>query len=214
MKGSNVIVESVNIAQANDTAWGRSACPKRATDARVPIAGTGLLGDEHVDSDHTGAYFGCSAYAREDLDWWQGQLGRDLAPGAFGENFTLRGVDVREMLIGQYWYVGTVRFEVMGPVLPSAAFGAWLGEEDWVGRFAEAARPGVYLRPIIWEGGGDVAPGDPCEVVWTPEDGVTIRESWLACAGDEEVLQRILQVPGRSPAWDALAGHLLGANAG
>lgn len=209
-----MIVESVNVAQANDTAWGRSACPKNPASSRLKMVSTGLEGDEHVDSDHTGPYFACSAYAREDLDWWEQRLGRELAPGAFGENFTLRGVDVREMLIGQYWYLGRVRFEVMGPVVPSAAFGAWLGEEDWVGRFAEAARPGVYLRPIVWEGGGDVGAGDGCEVVWTPQDGVTIRESWLACAGDEDVLRRILDVPGHSPAWDALAGHLLGAATG
>ncbi|MFI6319063.1 MOSC domain-containing protein [Nonomuraea sp. NPDC050556] len=207
-------VESVNIAQASDTPWGRSACPKRPVQNRLTMGSTGLEGDEHVDSDHTGPYFACTAYAAEDLEWWAGQLGTELAPGAFGENFTLRGIDVREMLIGQFWYLGTIRFEVMGPVLPSAAFAAWTGQEDWVGRFAEAARPGVYLRPIVWKGGGDVASGDSCEIVWTPQDGVTIRESWLACAGDADVLRRILDVPGRSPAWDALAGHLLGASAG
>jgi MOSC domain-containing protein YiiM len=34
------------------------------------------------------------AYAREDLDHWEGVLARDLADGTFGENLTTRGVDI------------------------------------------------------------------------------------------------------------------------
>ena len=43
------------------------------------------------------------AYAREDLDWWAEQLGRELRDGLFGENITTAGLDVTGALIGRLW---------------------------------------------------------------------------------------------------------------
>ncbi len=52
----------------------------------------GLAGDEHGDPvNHGGLDQAVYAYAREDLDWWTEQLGRELRNGEFGENITTAG---------------------------------------------------------------------------------------------------------------------------
>ncbi|SDH76322.1 MOSC domain-containing protein YiiM [Sinosporangium album] len=195
-----MIVESVNLAKAAEAPWGHSAMPKLPATGSIPVVDTGLEGDEHVYADHRGPYYQCTAYPAESLAIWRDRLGRDLSPGTFGENFTLRGVDVRTMILGQFWRLGEVRFEVMGPALPGPAVTALVGEEDWI----DAALPAVYLRPIVWEGGGRVGAGDSVEILWTPVEQVTVAEAWEALLGDAGILQRILDVPGRSPVWDLL----------
>lgn len=87
---------------------------KRPTDlaiaVRAPLegAGSGLAGDAIGDhSVHGGDDQAVYAYAREDLDWWQGELGRDLDNGQFGENLTTRDVDVTGARIGEQWHIGT-----------------------------------------------------------------------------------------------------------
>lgn len=70
-------------------------------------AGSGLVGDvvgnlRHHGGDDQAVY----AFAREDLDAWQCELGRPLADGAFGENLTTSGVDVSGARVGERWRVG------------------------------------------------------------------------------------------------------------
>ena len=46
----------------------------------MPVGRLGLGGDEQVDKPaHGGPEQAIYAYAREDLDWWVEQLGRELA---------------------------------------------------------------------------------------------------------------------------------------
>ena len=57
--------------------------------------GSGVEGDFVGDSEHHGgAQKAVYAFSREQLDYWQAELGRPLGPGAFGENLTTRGIDV------------------------------------------------------------------------------------------------------------------------
>jgi len=67
---------------------------KRPTDDPIGVrapgpmhGGSGLVGDFIGDSQaHGGDDQAVYAYAREDLDVWQGHLERDLSNGMFGEN--------------------------------------------------------------------------------------------------------------------------------
>ena len=45
-------------------------------------------------------------YAVEDRAWWAAELGRDLAPGSFGQNLDTEGLDVTGAVIGERWQVG------------------------------------------------------------------------------------------------------------
>jgi MOSC domain-containing protein YiiM len=82
-----------------------------------------------------------------------------------------------------------------------------MDERHWVKRFADARRPGAYLR-VLRE--GTVGAGDPVEVVSRPGEHVTIAESMSAYYGDAELMRRLLRVEGRGLDWDEIAPGVLG----
>jgi len=47
------------------------------------------------------------AYAREDAQWWESELGIDNCHGRFGENLTTQGLDVTRAVIGERWRIDT-----------------------------------------------------------------------------------------------------------
>ena len=111
---------SVNTGRGKDADWagksGRTAIDKRPVPGRVEVGMLGLGGDEQVDKPaHGGPEQAVYAYAREDLDWWVEQLGRELADGTFCENITTVGLDVTGALIGEIWELGTARVQVTAP---------------------------------------------------------------------------------------------------
>ena len=106
-------------------------------DGPVLALPSGLDGDEYVDREnHGGLDQALYAYAREDLDWWTEQLGRELVNGIFGENLTTSGIDVNAALIGETWRVGGAVVQVTLPRIPCVTFKSWLDEPHWVKRFA------------------------------------------------------------------------------
>ncbi|MEU4572871.1 MOSC domain-containing protein [Nonomuraea sp. ATR24] len=205
-------VLSVNVGTAVDAEWAgklkRTAIDKRPVTHRVEVRAGGLAGDERADREHHGAPgHAVYAYAREDYDWWEAELGRELRDGRFGENLTVSGVDVNGALIGERWRVGTALLEVTGPRVPCVVFRNWLDEPAWVRRFTEARRTGAYLRVVE---PGELGAGDAVDVVSRPGGSVTVAESFLAYHGDEELLRRILALPGYDPRWDRVAVRVLG----
>lgn len=187
---------------------GRTAIDKRPVSGPVAVGRLGLAGDEQADlENHGGAEQAVYAYAREDLDWWTEQLGRELRNGAFGENLTTSGLDVTSALIGEIWRTGEVMLQVTSPRIPCVVFQSWTGEDHWVRRFAAAGRPGAYLR-VLAE--GEVSPGAGIEVVSRPDQRVTIAESMRAYYGDTDLMAAVLTVPGRSSKWDEIGASVLG----
>jgi MOSC domain-containing protein YiiM len=204
-------VISVNTGRGKDAHWAgklrRTAIDKRPAPGRVEVGRLGLGGDEQVDKPaHGGPEQAVYAYAREDLDWWVEQLGRELADGMFGENITTAGLDVTGALIGEVWDLGTARVQVTAPRIPCVVFAGWMDERHWVKRFADARRAGAYLR-VLRE--GSVGAGDRLEVVSRPAERVTIAESMTAYYGDAALMRRLLRVEGRGLEWDHIAPGVL-----
>ncbi|MFD2354622.1 MOSC domain-containing protein [Nonomuraea ferruginea] len=130
---------------------------------RVAVLANGLAGDERADKpSHGSPGQAVYAYAREDYDWWERELGRELRDGRFGENLTTSGLDVNGALIGERWRIGSTLLEVAAPRVPCVVFRNWLDEPRWVKRFTEAARPGAYLRVLEL---GELGVGDEVEVL-------------------------------------------------
>jgi MOSC domain-containing protein YiiM len=209
MSGARVI--SVNRGQEADLVIGgrpaRSAIDKRPVSGPVEVGPLGLDGDTVADKvNHGGLEQAVYAYAREDLDWWTEQLGRELLSGVFGENITTAGMDVSSALIGETWRVGSVVLQVTSARIPCETFKSWLGEPRWVKRFAAAGRPGAYLRVLT---PGPVSAGDDLEVLNRPAVSVTVAESMLAFYGDDELMRRLLEVEGRGAKWDEIAAEVL-----
>jgi MOSC domain-containing protein YiiM len=154
-------------------------------------AGSGVAGDAVCDwRFHGGTDQAVYAYAREDLDDWEGELGRDLAPGAFGENLTTRGIDVNAALIGERWRIGSeVVLEVTSGRIPCRTFAGWLDAAGWVKRFTRRARPGPFFRVVT---AGAVAAGDPIAVLSRPDHEVTVSFLFRAMTTEPELLERAM----------------------
>ncbi len=129
---------------------------------------------------HGGSDQAVYAFAREELDHWERELGRTLAPGLFGENLTTIGLDVDAAEQGDTWRVGTAVLRVSAPRVPCGNFAARMGERAWVRRFAERGRAGCYLAV---EEAGRIVPGDPV-VVERSRSGLAIPLLLAGWMGD------------------------------
>jgi MOSC domain-containing protein YiiM len=155
--------------------------------------GSGLVGDNVFDTQHHGGdEQAVYAYAREDLDSWQAELGRPLRNGVFGENLTTAGLDVTGALIGERWLVGDhVVLEVAAPRIPCGTFAHWMAETGWIKRFTVRAVPGAYLRVVV---SGEIRAGNPITVLSRPDHDVTIGVTFRALTREPELLPRLLPI--------------------
>ncbi|NEB84152.1 MOSC domain-containing protein [Streptomyces anulatus] len=155
------------------------------------VGASGLSGDAVCDLRfHGGDDRAVYAFAREDLDGWEKELGRRLTHGSFGENLTTLGVGLRDALVGERWRLGReVVLEVTGGRLPCRTFGAWLGERRWLPRFTQEASPGVMLRVVE---PGELCAGDEIEVVHRPPHDVTVSRLFRALTVERESLPGVL----------------------
>jgi len=195
-------VRSVNVGRARQIAVRRgrplmSAIGKRPVAGRVRVAGSAVEGDAQADLRvHGGPDKAVYAYAAEDAAWWAEALGRPLEPGAFGENLTVEGVDVTGARIGERWRAGTAELEVSQPRIPCSKLGVRFGDPGMVRRFADAGRPGAYLRIVT---AGDVAAGDPLEVLSRPAHDVTVAMVSRAILFDDALLRPAAAAPALPP---------------
>ncbi|MER6827480.1 MOSC domain-containing protein [Streptosporangium sp. NPDC000563] len=193
---------SVNIGRPRPNPWKESestGIDKRPVDGPVAVTapgpkGTGavgLAGDRVYDvKHHGGSDQAVYAYAREDLDEWESELGRSLSNGVFGENLTTLGLDVNGALIGERWRIGPdLVLEVTCPRIPCSTFQGWLEREGWIKRFTQAVRPGAYLRVIE---PGEIRADDPVEIVHRPDHDVTVALVFRAMTLEPKLLPRLL----------------------
>lgn len=157
-------IESFETADRTAT----TAIRKSAVEEPVWISRAGVAGDEIANRDsHGGSLKTVYAYAAEDRAFWERQLGRQLAPGALGENLATRDLDVTGAKPGERWRVGDALLEVTTIRTPCYKL-AWALDEPGIERaFQRAARPGAYLT-VVEE--GEVAAGDEIRVVRTRAD--------------------------------------------
>lgn len=129
---------------------------------------------------HGGADQAVYAVAREELDHWSRELGRELPDGMFGENITTTGLDVDASAYGDVWTIGDAVLRASAPRVPCATFAHRMGERAWVRRFAERGRAGTYLAVVS---PGAIRPGDAIAV--TPSgSGLLITSLLAAWMGD------------------------------
>jgi MOSC domain-containing protein YiiM len=208
---SNGVVLSLNVGAAEPNPAkpvGRTGIGKRPVDHAVVVRPpgpkttglhSGLAGDfigdiKHHGGDDQAVY----AYATEDYRWWSAELGRDLAPGLFGENLTTEGVDVNGAVIGEHWrFASGLELQPTFGRIPCATFQHRMGEPRWIKRFAAVNRTGAYLRILT---PGEVRAGDRIEVTDRPAHGLTIAEAFGIYMHDPARLSRLLDAGDALPA--------------
>ena len=196
-------VLSVNVGRPRDVPTGRrvvrTAIWKSPVEGRIAVRGVNLDGDDQADRRvHGGPDKAVYAYAIEDTRRFEAELGRELGPGAFGENLTLEGVDASGARPGDRWAIGSAVLEVVQPRLPCFKLGLRMGDPGFVKRFGQAGRPGAYLR-IVAE--GDVGFGDRVVVTPQTDHDVSVRFMLHAILVDHSMLPELLAIPQLLPDW-------------
>lgn len=203
-------VVSVNVGRAKPIEGGKgmpSGIDKQPVEAiEVHAPGTrkgdsGVAGDHIGDRRHHGGdRQAVYAFSRDELDWWQAELGYTLSDGTFGENLTTTGRDIDVALVGERWQVGSALLEVCGPRIPCRTFAAHMGERGWVKRFAQRGRTGVYLAVLE---PGRITPGDAVDVVHHPDHDLDVMTFFRALMGDRDAARRAVDSHALPP--DAIA---------
>ena len=163
---------------------------------RGHVGALGLAGDVVADvENHGGLDQALYLYSSEDYAFWAGALGGTPQPGTFGENLTLSSFGAEPVRIGDRFRVGEALLEVTAARIPCSVFATRMGELDWVKRFADARRPGLYVRVLE---PGEVAAGDPVERLAGGNGHPTVIELmdvWYDKAPDPKLLERLLASP-------------------
>lgn len=190
MTGTLVAVCVVHTLHDGPNHSGQTAIDKRPLLGAVRIEPGGVVGDRQLADGHGGRDQAVYAYAREEAQRWADELGFDVPPGSFGENFAVSGLPVTDAVLGERWRVGqTVVVETTMPRTPCVTFQSWMGQPHWVKRFTHRGDVGTYLRVLT---PGTVHAGDPIKIIKRPGHGVTIREVFNAAEQDPRRLQRLL----------------------
>jgi MOSC domain-containing protein YiiM len=134
----------------------------------VLVDGNGLVGDSICNRKyHGGPDQAVYVEGGLTLDWWAGELGQAIAPGLFGENLVIEGLDNRDVCAGDRFQLsGGVVLEATSARIPCNTFAARMGDATFAKRYVAAARPGIYCRVLI---SGAMSTGE--DVVFTPFAG-------------------------------------------
>ena len=198
-------VDSVNVGTPRQVRVGRetvlTSIWKSPVSGRLAVRPHNIDGDQQSDLKvHGGPYKAVYCYPHEHYEYWSGELpGAELVPGNFGENLTTTGLSEHEIQIGDQLRVGTAVLQVTQPRMPCFKLGIRFGRPDMVKRFWNASRPGIYLS-IVQE--GDVAAGDPIELLARAPNGITVSEVVALYKGEGKTPDRIAR---------ALAAPLFGS---
>lgn len=192
-------VTSVNVGRKETIDHGQrtftTGIRKRGAEGSVYIGSETVAGDTICDTQHHGgADQVVYAYSRDDYEWWSERLGRELAPGTFGDNLTIAGLPT-DMSVGDRLLIGDVVLEATAPRIPCSTLAAQMQDSGFGMAFRKAERPGIYFR-VLNE--GEVSAGDAVTYVENPAPVVSILDLFRLAYDlhpDSAALERYLEAP-------------------
>ncbi len=193
-------IQSINIAQQQLIEHNGNSIPtgiyKMPGVTKVSVSKLGLEGDHISDSTvHGGEDQAVYLYSIEDTQWWSEELGRELPPGTFGENFTTAGCDLRALKLGDRLIFNDLQLEISAPRTPCFKLAHKMGDNTFVKHFASATRPGAYAR-VVQE--GTVSLGETFSLEKTDHNYsgvVEVFDLWHAKDKPELALKKALASP-------------------
>ncbi len=147
---------------------------KSSIEGPVLVTSDGLHGDHIADKkNHGGPDQAVYIYGQVDYDFWKDELGEMIAPGLFGENLTISGLESTEFNIGDTLHIGEVILQVTSPRIPCSTLSTRINDKMFVKKFKQAGRPGLYCRVLQ---AGEIAAGDAVTVERYQEETISIPE--------------------------------------
>lgn len=159
----------------------------------------GIVGDRQADLRvHGGDDKAVHCYPWSHYEHWRGVFpGHSLlnAPGAFGENLSMEGMDERDVFIADRWRIGSTLFQVTQGRQPCFKLNLRFGTRDMATQVQESLRAGWYLRVVE---PGCVSAGDTVELIERPFPSHSVADL-LALIRDREtradLLAPVLRLP-------------------
>ncbi len=147
---------SVNIGQKRTQQKGNeletTGIYKLPVQEPVEIKSLGIQSDFICDQkNHGGSDQAIYIYGAPDYEWWSKELKRKLTAGTFGDNLTVSELESAQLSIGDRLHAGSVILEVTAPRIPCSTLAARMGDPQFVKKYRQAERPGLYCR-VIQEG--------------------------------------------------------------
>lgn len=198
---------SLNVGKPREVEWqGRTVLTsiyKSPVAGRVRVDRLNVEGDQQSDlTVHGGFDKAVYAYPSEHYPLWREEdPDLDLPWGAFGENLTTEGLSEETVHIGDRLRAGSVEFVVTQPRMPCFKLAIRL-DRPAIGRpFLQSRRTGFYLA-VLQE--GEIAAGDPIEIVGRDEQGVTVSEIvslYTTERHNQGLLRRAVELPALPESW-------------
>jgi MOSC domain-containing protein YiiM len=179
-----------------------SAIVKEPVDRPLHLSFEGFEDDEQADQRvHGGPDKAACVYPVEHRPRWERQLGRELAPGRFGENLSVAGLLERDVCIGDVFVLGDAGVQVNQPRGPCYKLAARWGDKTIPDLMAKAATSGYFFR-VLDEGG--VRAGDELRLIERRTD-VTVAEVMRVTYSDRRDRKGLAAatVPELAPGWRA-----------
>ncbi len=169
---------------------------------KSPVAGKVKISSLGITEDfigspkhHGGPDQAVYVYGAADHAWWSRELGKEIEPGTFGDNLTISELQSAQFSIGDRLQIGGVILEVTAPRIPCSTLATRMGDPQFVKRYRDAERPGLYCR-VIAE--GEIEAG--MSVTIEPVEGeavgiIEVFRDWYQKDKDESTLHRFLRSP-------------------
>jgi MOSC domain-containing protein YiiM len=191
---------SVNIGQERTQQKGSeletTGIYKLPTHESAQVTSLGLKGDFICDAkNHGGPDQAVYIYGAADYAWWSQELGREIGQGTFGENLTISELESAQFNIGDRLQIGPVILEVTAPRIPCSTLASRKGDPQFVKRYQQAVRPGLYCRVIQ---DGNVQEGGKVEITRYTGETLSIAEMFnyhYEKDKNETILRRHLKAP-------------------
>lgn len=183
-------------------AW-HSGIFKFPLEGRVYVDTLNLAGDGQSDlKNHGGPYRAVLAYSADHYPEWRASLARpDFPYGAFGENFTISGLNEKKVFIGDVYAVGEVRLQVSQPRMPCWKLARRWGIKDLTAQVQAQARGGWYHRVLQT---GYVEAGQEVTLIERPNPDYSVdllfalMSDWI---DDPDALAEIIHLEALTNSW-------------
>ena len=125
---------------------------KMPTQEEVYVSSLQIGGDQQADLiNHGGKDQAICAYSSEHFSYWEKMLNKPFMPGAFGENFTISGLNEKNACIGDVFEIGEAVIQISQPRQPCYKLGNKFNSEELPVLVQNTGYSGFYFR-VLKEG--------------------------------------------------------------
>lgn len=176
-----------------------SGIDKQPVQGAVQVGPVGLLGDEQADTkSHGGPEKAVHCYSLERYPQWLEQYPEHAIfekAGAFGENFSVQGVDEFTVCMGDIWRIGSAVFQISQGRQPCFKLNLRFGIPDMARRVQNSLWAGWYLRVLE---PGQVRAGEHIYLIQRPYPAYSVAYVLSLIRDrvtDPAILTGVLQLP-------------------